>query len=242
VKPQETIVRVAVRPYGSALPLGFFSFGVGMLVLGGIGLGWVHGADLHVAGILLAAFVFPLEFLSATIAFLARDTASAASLGMFSTSWLALGMVHLFAPPGQRSAAVGLYLIMFGVMILALAAASMSGKPLLGILLGIASMRAFLGASWNLGAGHALLKADGATAIPSRSKARLRRRRSSPVTSHCFIGRTVPRIFSSTPESWNALTRSVFGASRIFSRHSGSRASSAPTASITSRTRSRSSL
>ena len=163
--PQQSIARVVVRPYGSALPLGFFSFGVGMLVLGGIGLGWVHGPDLRVAGILLAAFVFPLEFLSATIAFLARDTAGAASLGMFSTSWLALGLVHVVSPTGQRSPAVGLYLVMFGVMVLALAAASMLGKPLLGILLGIAATRSFLAGAWELGAGHALATVAGATAI-----------------------------------------------------------------------------
>ena len=165
MEPDRSIARVVLQPYGSALPLGFFSFGVGMLVLSGIGLGWVHGADVRTAGILLAAFVFPLEFLSATIAFLARDTAGAASLGMFSTSWLALGLVHVFAAPGQKSPAVGLYLIMFGIMVLALAAASMLGKPLLGVLLAIAATRSFLGAAWNLGAGHAVLVADGATAV-----------------------------------------------------------------------------
>jgi uncharacterized protein len=44
-------------------------------------LGWVAGPDVRVAGILLAAFVFPLEFLACIIAFLARDTATAATLG-----------------------------------------------------------------------------------------------------------------------------------------------------------------
>jgi uncharacterized protein len=165
VEPSESIVRIAVKPYGSALPLGFFSFGIGMIVLGGIGLGWVHGADVKTAGILLAAFVFPLEFLSAVIAFLARDTASAASLGMFSTSWLAVGLVHVFGQPGQRSEAVGLYLVMFGIMVLALAAAAFLGKPLLGILLVIAAARSFLSSGWNLGAGHGVLVADSAMAI-----------------------------------------------------------------------------
>jgi len=165
VEPSESIVRIAVRPYGSALPLGFFSFGVGMIVLGGIGLGWVHGADVKTAGILLAAFVFPLEFLSTVIAFLARDTASAASLGMFSTSWLALGLVHWTGQPGQRSTAVGLYVLMFGIMVLALATAASLGKPLLAILLGVAAARSFLSAGWNLGGGHAVLVADGAIAV-----------------------------------------------------------------------------
>lgn len=158
-------IRIVVRPYGSSLPLGFFSFGVGMLVLAGVGLGYVHGPDVRIAGILLAGFVFPLEFLSCVIAFLARDTASAASLGMFSTSWLGLGLVHVWGHPGQRSPAVGFYLVMFGLMVLGLAAAALEGKPLLGILLGIAAARSFLDAAWQLGAGHALLVADGATAM-----------------------------------------------------------------------------
>lgn len=165
MEPSESIVRIAVKPYGSALPLGFFSFGVGMIVLGGIGLGWVYGPDVRTAGILLAGFVFPLEFLSTVIAFLARDTASAASLGMFSTSWLALGLVHVAGQPGQRSEAVGLYLLMFGIMVLALAAAAALGKPLLAILLGIAAARSFLSAGWNLGGGHTVLVADGALAV-----------------------------------------------------------------------------
>jgi hypothetical protein len=35
VTGEPSLVRVVVRPYGSALPLGFFAFGVGMLILGG---------------------------------------------------------------------------------------------------------------------------------------------------------------------------------------------------------------
>ena len=77
--------------------------------------------------------------------------------------------------------------------------------------------------------------------MPSRSKASLMRFRSSPATSHCFIGLTVPRTFSSTPESASAFTRSTAGGSRIFSAQSPSAASSRPTVSITVRTRSRSS-
>jgi succinate-acetate transporter protein len=165
VEPSESIVRITVKPYGSALPLGFFSFGVGMRVLAGIGLGWVHGPDVQTAGILLAAFVFPLEFLATAIAFLARDTASAASLGLFSTSWLALGIVHVAGEPGERSAAVGLYLVMFGLTVLALAVAALYGKPLLAGLLALSAARAFLSAAWDLGGGHTLLTVSGATAV-----------------------------------------------------------------------------
>jgi len=159
-------IRIVVQPYGSALPLGFFSFGVGMLILGGIGVGWVHGPDLKTAGLLIALFVFPLELLATVIAFLARDTASAAALGLFSTSWLALGIADWTAPvPGAKSHAIGLYLVMFAVMVLALAAASFLGKPLLGVLLLIAASRSALFGAWELGAGHHVFFASGVIGI-----------------------------------------------------------------------------
>lgn len=159
-------IRIVVRPYASALPLGFFSFGVGMLLLGAIGVGWIHGPDVATAGKLLALFVFPLEFVSTVIAFLARDTASAASLGMFSSSWLALGVAEWTAAvPGAKSHAIGFYLIMFGVMVTALAAAAFAGKPLLGVLLLIASARSMLFGAWELGAGHHVLYSAGITGI-----------------------------------------------------------------------------
>lgn len=159
-------IRIVVRPYASALPLGFFSFGVGMLLLGAIGVGWIHGPDVATAGKLLALFVFPLEFVSTVIAFLARDTASAASLGMFSSSWLALGVAEWTAAvPGAKSHAIGFYLIMFGVMVTALAAAAFAGKPLLGVLLLIASARSMLFGAWELGAGHHVLFSAGVIGI-----------------------------------------------------------------------------
>jgi succinate-acetate transporter protein len=63
--------------------------------------------------------------------------------------------------PGAKSDAVGLYLVMFAVMVLALAAASFLGKPLLGVLLLIAASRSTLFGAWELGAGHRVLYAAG---------------------------------------------------------------------------------
>jgi hypothetical protein len=63
-------LRIVVRPYATALPLGFFSFGVGMLILAGLGNGWLPASEQHTAGLLLAAFVFPLETIAVLFAFL----------------------------------------------------------------------------------------------------------------------------------------------------------------------------
>ena len=47
-------VRVAVRPYGSSIPLGFFAFGVGMFLYAALDAPWVKATDAHSLGLLLA--------------------------------------------------------------------------------------------------------------------------------------------------------------------------------------------
>ena len=140
ITPEEN-VRIVVRPFASSLPLGFFSFAIGMLLLGGLANGWLHASDQHTVGLLLAAFVFPLETIAVVIAFLARDTFGATGLGMFSTSWLAFGLADLTSPPGQLSRAVGLMDFGFGFAIVVLAVAAFMGKPLIGTVMSLAAVR-----------------------------------------------------------------------------------------------------
>jgi succinate-acetate transporter protein len=139
-----TEVRIVVRPYATSLALGFFSFGIGMLLLAGMSNGWLHPSDRHTVGLFLAYFVFPLEFLSAVVAFLARDTFGATGLGLFATSWLALGIANMQASQDSVSRAVGLYELGFAFAIGLLAVAAFGGKPLIGVLLGVAMVRSAL--------------------------------------------------------------------------------------------------
>ena len=55
--------RIVLRPLGSGLPLGFFSFGIGMLILGCQATGWIPVSEQHEGGMLLMSFVFPLEYI-----------------------------------------------------------------------------------------------------------------------------------------------------------------------------------
>ncbi len=163
VHPQ---VRVVVKPYGSALPLGFFSFGVGMFLYAAQGAEWVTSpADVHSAGLLLAAFVFPLELLATVIAFLARDTTAAVSLGMFSTSWLANGLLLLRWKPGVLEPTLAYWLIAFTCVIVLLGIAAWSGKPMISVLLVVASARAISDAVYQLGGGTGWLHAGGWIAL-----------------------------------------------------------------------------
>jgi uncharacterized protein len=137
-------VRIVVRPYASSLPLGFFSFGVGMLLLGGAANGWLHASDRHTVGLLLAAFVFPLELLCAIFALLARDTFGATGLGMFTTSWLAFGLADLTSSQDSLSRAIGLFEFGFAFAVVLLAVAAFAGKPLIGAIMLVAAVRSTL--------------------------------------------------------------------------------------------------
>jgi succinate-acetate transporter protein len=150
ITPEQN-VRITVRPIASALPLGFFSFGLGMLMLAGSGNGWLPVSEQHTVGLVLAAFVAPLEFIAALVAFLARDTFGATGLGLFSTSWFLIGIDDLTATPGALSRALGLYEFGFAFMVAALAIAAMLGKPLIGTIMLAAATRSALAGSYEWG-------------------------------------------------------------------------------------------
>lgn len=150
-----------LRPVGSGLPLGFFSFSIGMLLLGCAAIGWIPVSEQKDLGLLLIAFVFPLELLATIFAFLARDTLGATTLGLFTTSWLALGWAYRASPPGAKSNALGIYLFGFAVAVLLLAGLSTMGKPFFSVLLSIAAVRMVLSGAYEVGAGKTALQVSG---------------------------------------------------------------------------------
>jgi uncharacterized protein len=154
-------VRIVLRPIGSALPLGFFSFGIGMLLLACSALGWIPVDEQRQVGLLLIAFVFPLELLATVIAFLARDTLGATTLGLFTTSWLALGWSFMSSPPGATSVTLGVYLFGFATAALLLALMSTLGKPFFSVLLGLAVARMVLSGAYEVGGSRELLRLSG---------------------------------------------------------------------------------
>src|SRR3954454_10937126 len=133
--------RIFLRPIGSGLPLGFFSFGIGMLLLGCLGIGWIPVDEQKDVGMVLVAFVFPLELLATVFAFLARDTLGATTLGLFTTSWLTLGWLQYNSPPGSTSVTAAFYLFGCAPVALPLCTLSTLGKPYFAVLLFLASSR-----------------------------------------------------------------------------------------------------
>jgi uncharacterized protein len=137
----EEQVRIFLRPIGSALPLGFFAFAIGMLLLATQAIGWIPVVEQAEVGRVLVAFVFPLELLATVLAFLARDTLGATTLGLFTTSWLLFGWSDISSPPGKTSVTLAIYLFGFATAILILALMSTLGKPFFAVLLALSCAR-----------------------------------------------------------------------------------------------------
>jgi succinate-acetate transporter protein len=157
--------RIMLRPIGSGLPLGFFSFGIGMLLLGCSAIGWIPVGEQKNVGMMLMAFVFPLELIATIVAFLARDTLGATTLGLFTTSWLALGWADYASAPGTTSVTLGIYLFGFGTAALLLALMSTRVKPFFSVLLGVAVARMVLSGVYEIGGVHAWYKISGGFGI-----------------------------------------------------------------------------
>ena len=88
------------------------------------------------------------------MAFLTRDTGAAASLGLFTTSWLAIGVLTATAKPGVLDRGLGYYLLAFAGAVLVLAIAAAPARPLLTAFLSIAAARAVAAAVYELGGGR----------------------------------------------------------------------------------------
>lgn len=157
----EAQTRIVLRPVGSGLPLGFFAFGIGMLLLACQAIGYIPVHEQKQVGMLLISFVFPLELVATVFAFLARDTLGATTLGLFTTSWLALGWGQLSAPPGQTSVTTGIYLFGFSAAIVLLALLSTLGKPFFTVLLLASATRQVLSGIYQVGGSHELDKIAG---------------------------------------------------------------------------------
>lgn len=136
-----------------------------MLLLGCLAIGWIPSDEQKQVGMLLISFVFPLELVATVMAFLARDTLGATTLGLFTTSWLALGWAYFASPPGTTSITLGVYLFGFATAILLIALMSTLGKPFFSVLLSIAVVRMTLSGYYEVGGAHEWLKLSGGFAI-----------------------------------------------------------------------------
>jgi len=101
--------QVVLRPLASPLPLGLLALAVGSFTVAGLQLSWVPAAGQHMVGMVLLAFVVPLQLLSNGLA--------CAVMAMTAARFLVTGVYELSGSRDWMTAA--------GVMGVALAAVAL---------------------------------------------------------------------------------------------------------------------
>jgi succinate-acetate transporter protein len=150
--PETPPARIFLRPIGSPLTIGMSGLAIASLVQSGFDLGWVAKSEAAQVGVIMLAVPFVLQLIACVFSYLARDGAAGACTGVLSTTWLAIGLLHI-ASPGQTSGALGLLLLSAGG-VLALSTISVSvGKLLPGIVFGLAAVRFGLAGIYELNTG-----------------------------------------------------------------------------------------
>jgi uncharacterized protein len=134
--------RVVLRPIANPLPLGFLALAAGTLLLSGLQLGWLAPEQGRDVGLIMLAFVFPLQLVASVFGYLARDVVAGTGMGVLSGTWLAIALVTLTAPqPGATSDALGLFLLLAGTAMLVPFAAATTGKLVPAAVLGTTAVR-----------------------------------------------------------------------------------------------------
>jgi succinate-acetate transporter protein len=145
---------VVLRPIGSPLPLGFLALAVGTFVLAGLQLSWIAKTQMHEVGLLLIAFVFPLQALAAIYGFLSRDPVAGTGMALLSGSWLCIGVASATGVPGRTSGALGLLLVASAACLLVPVLAAGSGKVLAAVVMAGAACRFAATGGYQLSGGH----------------------------------------------------------------------------------------
>lgn len=133
--------RVFLRPIGSPLTLGMSGLAIASLVQSGFDLRWIAKSQALQVGLILVAVPFAMQGLATVFAYLARDGAAGSAMGVLSTTWLAIGLIHIVSVPGHRSGALGLLLLGSAWVLTLSAAAVGTAKPLPAIVFTTVGLR-----------------------------------------------------------------------------------------------------
>jgi hypothetical protein len=126
---------------------------IASLVQSGFDLHWLAKDQAVKVGLILLAVPFVLQVIASVLAFLARDGATGSTMGVLAASWLAVGLVHVASPGGQRSGALGLMMLASAGIVALLSSAVATVKPLPGGVFLIEALRFALAGIYELGGG-----------------------------------------------------------------------------------------
>jgi len=153
-------VHVVLRPIGAPLTLGLSGLGIASVVQSGLALRWYPPGEAREAGLILLAVPFVLQLLACIWAYLARDGAGGAAVGILATTWLAIGLVHISAGAG-RNGAMGVLLLAAAGALAASASTVLRSNALAGCVFLIAAVRFVLEGAYELGAPSVWREASG---------------------------------------------------------------------------------
>jgi uncharacterized protein len=152
---------VTLRPLAGPLALGFLALAGASVVVAGLQLGWVEATEGKKVALIVLAFTVPLQLAASILGFLARDAVAATGMGLLSGIWAAVALVTFTAQPGSTSDALGLFLLLACVAMLAPASAALASKLVPALVLGSAAIRFGLGGLHQLTANEAWEDAAG---------------------------------------------------------------------------------
>ncbi|HEX6461082.1 MAG TPA: hypothetical protein VF032_19355 [Thermoleophilaceae bacterium] len=138
--PEPPPATIFLRPIGSPLTVGMSGLAIASLVLSGLDLGWIEKTQAVQVGLVMLAVPFILQLVACVFSYLARDGAAGACLGVLSTTWLAIGLIHIVSP-GSTSGALGLLLLSASAVLAMSAGAISVGKLLPAAVFLLAAVR-----------------------------------------------------------------------------------------------------
>lgn len=138
---EEPRPQIVLRPIGSPLTVGMSGLAIASFVESGLSLGWIAPGQALYAGLILVSVPFVLQLTACVFSYLARDGATAAAIGVLSTTWLAIGLIQIVSRGTAVSGALGLLLIMSGVTLALSSAAIGRAKPLPALVFLLAATR-----------------------------------------------------------------------------------------------------
>ncbi len=142
--------RITLRPIASPLPLGMLALAVGTFTLAGLQLGWIPLSQSRAAGLVILAFVVPLQTVSFIYGFLARDPAASTGMALTTGGWLAIGLVTATGQPGQTSPALGLLLVGAATAMLVPAITASLTKLLASLVMLLTAVRFYLTGAYEM--------------------------------------------------------------------------------------------
>ena len=109
--PAGAPARIALRPIGTPLPLGFLGLFVATVGFSAVQLHWIPAPQGSAVALGVLAVAVPAQLLSSVYGFLARDPVAGTGMAVLAGTWGAVALVTLTSPPGAASPGLGVLLL-----------------------------------------------------------------------------------------------------------------------------------